>query len=95
MKEKKLRQMHRNIGIILAFFIVLQSFSGLMLNIENMFDKYWRIFHVIHYRLNQVGGIYRIIIGLGLLWMCFSGLMIYIKMRARKKATDSVDNIRR
>ncbi|MFC1692577.1 hypothetical protein ACFL1R_03630 [Candidatus Latescibacterota bacterium] len=84
MKEKDLRQLHRSIGIILAFFIVLQSLSGLMLNIENMFDKYWGIFHVIHYHFNQIGGIYRTIIGLGLVWMCFSGIMIYIKIRERK-----------
>jgi uncharacterized iron-regulated membrane protein len=34
MKEKDLRKWHRNLGIILAFFIILQAVTGLLITIK-------------------------------------------------------------
>ncbi len=36
MKEKDLRKWHRNFGIILAFFVILQAGSGLLITLEEM-----------------------------------------------------------
>ena len=90
MKEKNLRQGHRITGIIIAFFIILQSATGLMLSIENLLGKYWGgIIHDTHYRFNHIGDVYRIILGICLLWMAVSGIIIYIKIRVRAKAAQS------
>jgi len=36
MKEKDIRSFHRNLGIILAFFIVIQAGSGLFITIDEL-----------------------------------------------------------
>ena len=89
MKEKELRKMHRSIGIILALFIILQSLSGIGMSIEDVFGKYWGILHDIHYHFSYIGLIYRIVVGMGLVWMSLSGIMIYMKIRTRRKAPQS------
>jgi len=91
MKEKDLRQVHRFIGIPLAIFIILQSATGLVLSIEDILGKYWGgTIRDLHYRYGNIGNIYRIVIGIGLLWMTISGVMIYMKIKARtKKVADS------
>ena len=87
MKEKQLRQFHRNVGILLAIFIILQSATGVVLSIENLLGTYWEgIIRDIHFRYGYVGSIYRIFLGFGILWMAISGIMIFIRIRARTKA---------
>ncbi len=87
MKEKRLRQLHRSVGIPLALFYVLQSASGIVLSIEELLGTYWGgIIHDIHYRFGQIGNFYRVVLGISLLWMALSGCMIYMNMRARTKA---------
>ena len=86
MKEKKLRQAHRYIGIPLAIFVILQSASGIVLSAEGLFGTYYgSIIRDIHYRFGYAGSIYRIVLGVCLLWMAISGIMIYNKIRARQK----------
>ena len=89
MEEKSLRRMHRTVGIILALFILIQAVSGSIFSIEALFGKYWEIIHVIHYRFSQIGSIYRFILGMGIVWMSLSGIMIYMKIRARTKPKQS------
>ena len=36
MKEANLRKWHRGLGIILAFFVILQAGSGLLITITDM-----------------------------------------------------------
>ena len=89
-KEKKLRQVHRYIGIPLAIFIILQSATGVVLSVENLLGTYREgIIRDIHYRYGYIGGIYRIILGICILWMAISGIMIFIRIRARTKAVSS------
>jgi hypothetical protein len=87
MTEKKLRQAHRNAGIPLALFVLLQTASGIVLSIEDLFGTYFdTILRDIHTRFGYAGSVYRIALGVCLLWMVFSGLMINHKIRARQKA---------
>jgi len=89
-KEKQLRQLHRNVGIPLAIFIILQSATGVVLSVEKLLGTYWEgIIRDIHYRYGYIGSIYRIILGLCILWMAISGIMIFIRIRARTKAASS------
>jgi uncharacterized iron-regulated membrane protein len=81
MKEKTLRQIHRSAGVILAFFIIIQTFSGVLLSLHIL--PAGSIPGVIHFQLGITGTLYRIILGLGILWMAFSGLWINMKIRAR------------
>ena len=86
MKEKNLRQAHRYIGIPFAIFVILQSATGIVLSIEDMFGTYYdTIIRDIHHRFGFAGNIFRIILGVSILWMAITGLLIYSKIRARIK----------
>jgi hypothetical protein len=89
MNEAYLRTWHRRMGIILAFFIFLQASSGLMLNLEDLFEitAMTRWSKVLHLGGGDIGTIYRTLLGLGLLGMAFSGSLIFYKIwqRTRKQ----------
>ena len=46
----------------------------------------------IHHGAGTAGSLYRILIGIGLLWMAVSGSMIFLKIRARSKKGQSVSS---
>jgi hypothetical protein len=89
MNEAYLRKWHRRMGIVLAFFILLQTMSGLVLNLEDLFDiaalTGWS--KVLHRGGGDWGTVYRSLLGLGLVGMAVSGSLIFYKIgqRARKK----------
>jgi len=86
MKEKILRQAHRFIGILLAIFIILQGVTGVILSIEDLLGRYWGgIIRDLHHGYGHIGSLYRIVIGIGFFWMAISGVMIYMKIKARTK----------
>jgi hypothetical protein len=86
MKEISVRKYHRIAGIILAIFILLQVLSGVVLTVENILGIFWGgVIHDIHYRYGLVGNVYRIILGIGLVWLLVTGLFIAIKIQARTK----------
>ena len=88
MKEKTLRQLHRATAVPLAIFIIIQSVTGLILTVEVMMNRYNDgPVHDLHYELGIPGGIYRLILGTGLIWMSATGILIYLKIRARTKKT--------
>jgi len=89
MNEKTLRRLHRSIGLPLVLFIVIQSATGLFLAIENMLGSYWGwggLLRDMHHSYGVPGDLYRVLIGLGMLWMAISGVLIYraIQIRTRK-----------
>ncbi len=58
MTEKSLRQLHRTAGVPLALFVVLQSVTGIVLAIENLFAKYWGgQVHTLHFGFGLAGGV--------------------------------------
>jgi hypothetical protein len=89
--EKDLRRYHRSAGIILAVFIIIQAFSGIILSLKHFFGFYildtvfWNLTTGIHYRFGVLADIYRVLLGIGLLWMAVSGVMIWNRIRLRNK----------
>ena len=86
MKEAKLRKWHRTLGMIFALFILIQAATGLILTIEDMLGVYWGgIVHEIHRQYELVGHLYRLIAGVGMLIMVFTGSLIGYKVHQRTK----------
>ena len=94
MKEITLRTWHRKMGILFALFIFIQAISGLALSLEPLLgpsgteEGFWeQLFEFVHRGAGPIGAVYRIVLGLGVLWMAVTGLMIYIRIRRRTKAS--------
>ena len=86
MNERKLRSMHRKSGLVLAVFIAAQSFTGVVMSLENLLDTFWGgIVHDLHYRMGMAGSLYRLALGAGIVWMAVSGVMIWARIRARAR----------
>ncbi len=86
MKEPQLRSWHRKAGVAVIIFILLQALTGVILTMENIFGFYLGgIVHNLHMRYDTAGNIYRLISGIGILWMSVTGLAILVKMRERRK----------
>jgi hypothetical protein len=89
MNEVYLRKWHRRMGIILAVFIFFQAGSGVVLNLEGLFESPgilgWA--NVFHRGGGDFGTVYRMVLGLGLMGMAASGSLIFYKIwqRTRKK----------
>jgi hypothetical protein len=105
MKEVSLRRWHRNAGIVIAIFIMLQAGSGLLMSMEGIVPReshahqehdgngggessWTEIVEFVHFGGGALGALYRLVLGLGILWMAVSGTTIFLKIRARtvKKA---------
>jgi hypothetical protein len=104
MKSSNMRKWHRYIGIIIAAFIVLQAGSGLLLTVsefggthdhsseaqEHESDSVWHaVIGWIHYDSNPLMGIYRILLGAGILVQTTIGAMIFFDIRHRVKSKGS------
>jgi hypothetical protein len=85
MNEAYLRKWHRRLGIILALFILLQTASGVVLNLEDLVEipliLGWA--NVFHRGGGDFGTVYRTLLGLGLLGMAASGSLIFYKIWQR------------
>jgi len=97
--ELKLRLWHRRVGIVLALFLVLQGLSGLLLSLEGFSEPPARaggsvqvsepeselqeVLEAVHFGGGPVGALYRLGLGLGLVWMAGSGATIYRRIRSR------------
>lgn len=108
MKESKLREIHRYLGVCLAILLTLQGITGLLLTFEHLFkptlqgdhtayggelvekghkSHLFRLVETIHTEGGTIGGLYRGVVGLGLLAMVGSGLRIYLFVRSRRIKT--------
>lgn len=88
MKEPQLRSWHRKSGVAVIIFVMLQALTGIVLTVEDIFGFYLGgIVHDLHMWFGTAGHIHRLIAGIGMLWMSLTGLVILMKMRARKKKT--------
>ncbi|MBN1292119.1 MAG: hypothetical protein JXB48_09800 [Candidatus Latescibacteria bacterium] len=90
MKEVQLRKWHRNVGITAGVFIFLQALTGVVLTIEDLLGAYWGgIVHSIHRQYGLPGHIYRLVSGIGLIFMVVTGLwlwsMVHSRMSKRQK----------
>lgn len=91
MKEAAVRKVHRHLGYIVVWFLAAQAFTGLILTIGGMSPGgsptwLYNIFSTLHFGLNPLGGMYRILLVLATLAQGISGIMIYrmIQTRTRK-----------
>ena len=114
MKEANLRKWHRGLGIILAFFVILQAGSGLLITIADIemphshssdemaalgtshgeggegnhdeeHSAFMKFLSFIHRGAGSIGVIYRILLGIGLLFMAVTGAFIYFQIKARTR----------
>ena len=85
MNEAYLRKWHRRLGIVLALFIFAQALSGVVLNcaiLESLPGLgYWA--NVLHRGGGEFGSLYRLLLGLGLAGMAFSGSLIFYRIWQR------------
>ncbi|MGQ9921734.1 MAG: hypothetical protein ACUVRZ_10460 [Desulfobacca sp.] len=89
LNEIYLRTWHRRFGIILALFVLLQTASGLILNVEHFLDFPPLLIgaKILHLGGGLAGTVYRIVLGFMLIAMVVSGSLIFLKVwrRIRKK----------
>ena len=86
MKEATLRKSHRSAGIVFVIFIVIQTVTGILLSVEDIMGDYWGgQLQYLHYRFRPVGDYYRILLGVGLLWLAGTGSIIWFKIRQRMR----------
>ena len=96
MTELYLRTTHRTIGITLALFIILQAASGTLIVLLDWLPAPARgtaLFEIkealefLHFGGGLIGKIYRLLLGAGLTGMAASGILIFLKIRARTRKT--------
>ena len=102
MKAIYLNKMHRYVGICIAPFIVIQTFSGLLLDfgffrrsrsgLDVEVASHARnladtLLVKIHFGPGLLNDCYHLLLGLGVLWMAVTGWMLYLRiMKMRKKS---------
>lgn len=87
MIEASLRKWHRWLGLGLVVFVILQAVTGLTLTLSDLIDigALDRWCSLIHRGGGDFGVTYRILLAMGLLFMAFSGILIFIKIRQRTR----------
>lgn len=102
MKGIRINLLHRYVGIVIAPFLIIQAFSGLLLDF-GLFRRggsattgkmltesrgAWDAFLVkIHFGPGLLSDIYHLLLGTGIIWMAASGWVLYARIRkSRKKA---------
>ena len=93
MKAPPLNKLHRYVGISIAPFIVIQAVTGLLLDfglfrrnhptIEGAVARSgWDLFLLkMHFGPGLVNDTYHILLGIGIVWMAWSGWLLYLRMR--------------
>jgi hypothetical protein len=86
MKEAAVRKFHRNLGIIVVWFLAGQTFTGLAaaaLGLGGASSALMGFLSFLHTGWSPWGDIYRILVGAGTLTLAVSGIMIHFLIRAR------------
>ena len=90
MKEAQLRKVHRTAGMLFSVFIVLQALTGLALTLESLpGSELGSLIKSVHTGFDPFGDIYRLIAGIGMLFMAVTGSWIGIRIRMRTKGSSS------
>ena len=94
MKAPSLNKLHRYVGITIAPFLVIQTLSGLLLDI-GMFrrgrsvpggtaatNEWWDLFLTkAHFGPGLLNDTYHILLACGIVWMACSGWLLYLRNR--------------
>jgi uncharacterized iron-regulated membrane protein len=102
MKAIYLNKLHRYVGICIAPFIVIQTFSGLLLDFgffrrsrsgsgveeaSHARNVADSLLVKIHFGPGLLNDCYHLLLGLGVLWMAVTGWMLYLRIiKMRKKS---------
>jgi hypothetical protein len=88
MKEPEVRQFHRNLGIILVWFLAGQALTGLVLTLAPAGQVSWlaKAAGVLHYDWDPLGSLYRVLLAAATAAQGISGIIIYLKIRERQKS---------
>lgn len=87
MKEAQVRRFHRQLGIIVVWFLALQAVTGFFIGVGEWAGEslFFHFMGTIHYGWKPLGGVYRFFLILATLAQGLSGLAIYFLMRTRAK----------
>jgi len=100
MKGIYLNKLHRNVGICIAPFIVIQTVSGLLLDFglfrrgsfgpgveeaSHARNVAETLLVKIHFGPGLLNDCYHLLLGLGVLWMAVTGWMLYLRIRKMRK----------
>lgn len=106
MKDIIIHKLHRYIGIAIAPFLVIQTISGLLLGfglfrrpgmtitdrgVPILPGSWDRILIKLHFEPGWLGDAYHLLLAAGIVWMSVSGLIMYMKVRNRKKSANSLN----
>ena len=94
MKAPSLNKLHRYVGIAIAPFLVIQTLSGLLLDM-GMFrrgasvpgvaaatDGWWDLLLAkAHFGPGLINDTYHILLACGIVWMAYSGWLLYLRNR--------------
>jgi hypothetical protein len=91
MKERSVRSVHYQLGIIIAVFLLVQVLAGLLISLGTLFSaseaKWLQVLGTIHTDWDPWGSVYRIILGLGTVAQVILGITIFFLSRGRHKKT--------
>lgn len=90
MKEVGVRKFHRLLGIIVVWFLMGQVLTGSGLAALELVpgggsSQLDSIMSFLHFGWPPLGGIYRVLLGLGTLVQAISGIIIFFLIRARTR----------
>ena len=89
MNERSVRSVHYQLGMIIAWFLLVQVLAGLLLSLGTISSasgaKWFQVFETIHAGWDPVGSVYRFILGLGTVAQVTLGITIFFFSRARRK----------
>jgi len=89
MKEVEVRKFHRGLGMIVVWFLAGQALTGLIIAVFGLFlgeaTTLSSFLSTLHTGWSPMGGVYRVLLGLGTLAQGISGIMIYFLIRARTR----------
>jgi hypothetical protein len=87
MTQSGWRKFHRNLGIVLVWFLALQAISGLSIGVGSLVGEspFLQAMDTFHFGWKPLGGVYRFFLVMATLAQGLSGLAIYFLMRARAK----------
>jgi uncharacterized iron-regulated membrane protein len=97
-----LNRVHRYVGIVVAPFLVVQTLSGLLLSfglfrrsgsvltdrgLPLVYQGFERLLAKAHFGPGTVDDLYHLLLGIGTVWMAFSGWLLYLRGRRLRRNT--------
>ncbi len=89
MDERSVRSVHHQLGIIIAWFLLVQVVAGLLLSLGTLTAAsgatWFRALETIHTGWDPAGSVYRVLLGAVTVAQVILGIAIFFFGRARRK----------